>query len=265
MIDNFKGKYHFLSNFYPSPVSVELWGEIYQGASSEHVYQAAKAVRPEDRDRILAAATPGETKKLGRGIPLRGDWDLVKVPVMRKIVRAKFLQNEDLRQQLQATGSEELIEGNWWGDRFWGVCRGEGKNYLGRLLMETRAETKQSLAEKLDEATEELGTSSNPHDILTHRHFTDLLLGNVETVKLVIARMAEGKYSWHYFPLLRRLCNYDPTTVERVGAFVVGNTQKMSEAWVDWWENRADPAWWEAKEKADDSPPEQAGAQESAE
>jgi predicted NAD-dependent protein-ADP-ribosyltransferase YbiA (DUF1768 family) len=33
-----------------------------------------------------------------------------------------------------------LIEGNTWGDKFWGQVKGEGANYLGRLLMKVREE-----------------------------------------------------------------------------------------------------------------------------
>lgn len=36
------------------------------------------------------------------------------------------------------TGDAELIEGNNWGDTFWGVCNGRGENMLGKLLMEIR-------------------------------------------------------------------------------------------------------------------------------
>jgi predicted NAD-dependent protein-ADP-ribosyltransferase YbiA (DUF1768 family) len=32
----------------------------------------------------------------------------------------------------------ELIEGNWWGDTYWGVCNGVGENHLGKLLMKIR-------------------------------------------------------------------------------------------------------------------------------
>jgi len=39
---------------------------------------------------------------------------------------------------LLQTGDEELIEGNKWGDRFWGVCKGKGKNNLGKILMKIR-------------------------------------------------------------------------------------------------------------------------------
>jgi len=31
-----------------------------------------------------------------------------------------------------------LIEGNTWGDTYWGVCRGRGSNNLGKLLMKIR-------------------------------------------------------------------------------------------------------------------------------
>ena len=40
-----------------------------------------------------------------------------------------------LREMLLDTGDEELIEGNWWGDQYWGVCNGVGKNRLGNILM----------------------------------------------------------------------------------------------------------------------------------
>lgn len=35
---------------------------------------------------------------------------------------------------------EELIEGNYWHDTYWGVCEGVGENHLGKLLMEIRNE-----------------------------------------------------------------------------------------------------------------------------
>lgn len=63
---------------------------------------------------------------------------------MHDIVRAKFEQNPDLRQKLLSTGSEELIEGNTWGDTFWGVCKGSGQNWLGRILMFVRDEVREA-------------------------------------------------------------------------------------------------------------------------
>lgn len=41
---------------------------------------------------------------------------------------------------LLKTGDEELVEGNTWGDTFWGVCKGKGRNELGKILMKVREE-----------------------------------------------------------------------------------------------------------------------------
>ena len=74
----------------------------------------------------------------------RADWEQVKYDIMEQIVRAKFTQNEELREKLHATGNSELIEGNTWGDTCWGVDlrTGRGRNCLGQILMKVRAELK---------------------------------------------------------------------------------------------------------------------------
>ena len=48
-----------------------------------------------------------------------------------------------LKRQLLETGAAELIEGNYWGDRYWGVCKGVGDNWLGKLLMTVRKEIRE--------------------------------------------------------------------------------------------------------------------------
>jgi predicted NAD-dependent protein-ADP-ribosyltransferase YbiA (DUF1768 family) len=60
---------------------------------------------------------------------------------MLKLVRRKF-KNSKLREQLLATGGQELLEGNWWGDTWWGVDidTGKGENHLGKILMQIRNE-----------------------------------------------------------------------------------------------------------------------------
>ena len=70
---------------------------------------------------------------------LRPDWETEKISIMRALLRLKFA-DPALRAQLVATGVRPLVEGNRWGDRFWGVCGGNGQNMLGKLLMEIRAE-----------------------------------------------------------------------------------------------------------------------------
>ncbi len=70
----------------------------------------------------------------------RHDWDNIKVGVMRDILRAKAEQHEYVRRKLLETGTRELIE-DAWRDDFWGWGPNrDGKNMLGKLWMEIRAE-----------------------------------------------------------------------------------------------------------------------------
>jgi ribA/ribD-fused uncharacterized protein len=135
MIDRFDGtKYEFLSNFHMAPVLYE--GILYP--SSEHAYQAAKSLDPVVRNRVAKLSTAGQSKKAGRQISIRPDWEQVKYDIMSEIVLLKFMQHPDLKEKLLATGDEELVEGNTWGDSYWGVCRGVGQNKLGEILMKVR-------------------------------------------------------------------------------------------------------------------------------
>lgn len=134
-IDSFNGPYAWLSNFYPA--AVKLDGVVY--VTLEHAFQAAKTLDPAERREIQLCSSPGQAKRLDRKVKLRRDWESVKVAVMRGLLRNKFTDS-DLARLLRDTGDCELIEGNSWNDRFWGVCGGVGKNWLGRLLMEVRKE-----------------------------------------------------------------------------------------------------------------------------
>lgn len=134
VIDSFSGEYRWLSNFWMVPIHIAGW----TFASAEHAYQAAKSTDPKVWREIQKCAQPGQAKRYGSKITLRPDWDEVRVDVMREILAAKF-SHKDLAQRLFDTGNATLIEGNHWGDTFWGVCRGVGENRLGKLLMEQRA------------------------------------------------------------------------------------------------------------------------------
>jgi hypothetical protein len=134
-IDSFRGKYRFLSNFWPCVIEFE--GVEYP--STEHAYQAAKTLDPKLREAIRWARTAGEAKKMGGQVKIREDWEQVKLKVMEDVCRLKF-QNGLLWDLLLSTGDTELIEGNTWGDQFWGVCNGVGENHLGRILMKIRKE-----------------------------------------------------------------------------------------------------------------------------
>lgn len=131
VLDSFHGNFRWLSNFYE--VSIILGG--YTFSSVEHAYQAAKAATFEDFKKIHAAATPGKAKKLGGQCKQRPEWDdRFKVRVMFACLLEKF-KDINLQARLISTGDAPLVEGNAWGDRFWGVCNGEGKNKMGELLM----------------------------------------------------------------------------------------------------------------------------------
>ena len=135
MIDKFDGEFAFLSNFYPCTVRD---GKL-TFPSTAHYFQAMKTLDMVERIYNSRAATPGESKKMGRSVKLRPDWEEVKLSVMETALRQKFADPE-LAAMLTATGDEELVEGNWWNDTYWGVCRGVGENNLGKLLMKIRSE-----------------------------------------------------------------------------------------------------------------------------
>ncbi len=135
----FDGRYRFLSNFWD--VNVRFESETYP--SSEHAFQAAKTLDRAWRNRIRNCETAGKAKRMGRKCPLRPNWDNIRLDVMRIILREKF-SHPILEAQLLMTGDRELIEGNSWGDTFWGVCKGVGENWLGKLLMELRAEIREA-------------------------------------------------------------------------------------------------------------------------
>lgn len=134
----FQGEYRFLSNFWP--VNVLFENIIYP--STEHAYQAAKTLDKGKRYEISKLEKAGDAKRLGKAIPMRPEWDHIRVPVMKELLIEKF-KRPDLAELLLATGDMKLVEYNGWGDRFWGVCRGEGTNMLGQLLMEVREELRQ--------------------------------------------------------------------------------------------------------------------------
>lgn len=93
----------------------------------------------EEIEAIAFAKTPGDSKKAGQVCRLREDWEEVKIQTMREILEIKF-SDPELKQLLLDTDDAELIEGNHWGDKIWGVDSktGEGENNLDKLLMELR-------------------------------------------------------------------------------------------------------------------------------
>jgi len=133
MIAEFRGTYGFLSNMSYSPITI---GGVHYFCA-EAAFQAVKLADKSARKQFEMLTGP-EAKRLGRKVPLRPDWETIKVDVMRWIVAEKFRQNPEMRIRLLMTGHHELVEGNTWNDTFWGVCNGVGQNWLGKILMEYR-------------------------------------------------------------------------------------------------------------------------------
>lgn len=140
VIYSFTGDHRFLSNFHPCLIEYD---EVHY-PSVEHAYQAAKTEDPKERDSILLALTPGQAKSLGRMVKLRADWSEIKLSVMEFLIQQKF-QEPTLRAKLMKTEDAELVEGNTWNDFYWGKCRGQGANHLGRILMKVREEIRESM------------------------------------------------------------------------------------------------------------------------
>jgi len=131
-----KAPYQFLSNMTFAWVDLDEWSY----PSVEHAYQAAKTLDTKERKIIFNMKSPYDVKKYSKTLTLRKDWDEVKLKVMEDLLRQKFTKNSEHGQKLLDTGDAHIEETNWWGDTFWGVCKGKGENHLGKLLMKIRGD-----------------------------------------------------------------------------------------------------------------------------
>ena len=137
IIQAFNGIFRWLSNF--SSVNVVLDGITYP--SVENAYQAAKTLNLQQRAWFLACS-PLKAKQLGKAVELREDWLDVRLDVMADLCQQKYEQ-EPYRRMLLNTGDAEIQEGNYWNDTFWGICRGQGHNHLGLIIMQIRAKLRE--------------------------------------------------------------------------------------------------------------------------
>lgn len=114
--------------------------------TSEALYQACRFPHaPKIQQMIIAEASPMTAKMKSKPFreQTREDWDDVRVAVMKWCLRIKLLSNwEKFSFLLQATGERPIVEDSN-KDDFWGALLNEsgmfeGRNVLGRLLMELR-------------------------------------------------------------------------------------------------------------------------------
>jgi predicted NAD-dependent protein-ADP-ribosyltransferase YbiA (DUF1768 family) len=98
MITAFTGKNRFLSNFSPSIVRFNDIIDDREYPTVEHGYQAAKSLSPEIRKEIANLDKPGDAKRKGNKIKLRGDWEKIKLQVMEELVRQKFTRHANAKR-----------------------------------------------------------------------------------------------------------------------------------------------------------------------
>lgn len=165
MINGFFGPHRYLSNFWYATICdltitgpfVHFDGGTFQtlplqvAETVEHAFQALKADNSFEFADVVQSTSPAEAKAKGRGVSMWSNWDDIRVSVMEQLVTAKFEQNEELAIMLCDTNNSELIEGNTWGDCFWGVCKGVGENHLGKILMRVRSNIQVILGDIIDE------------------------------------------------------------------------------------------------------------------
>lgn len=137
MVTEFKNEYSWLSNF--APVKITLEGLEFP--SVEHAYMSAKSDSIEWKQFCSNPEnSAGLIKRKSREIELRSDWDNIKLKVMADCLTQKF-NTEPFKTKLLETKNEPLQEGNFWNDKFWGVClkTNVGENHLGKLIMKIRS------------------------------------------------------------------------------------------------------------------------------
>jgi len=138
------GEYGFLSNLYRSQVYLD----DIEFPTAEHAYQYAKFRLKAAADWAMQAPSAHLVAIVGHGLfafDIVQDWSSIKVDRMRNVLYAKFTQNADLKVKLLETRDALLIEASKT-DAFWGLGKNNnGKNMLGKLLVELRQELKSEI------------------------------------------------------------------------------------------------------------------------
>lgn len=130
-----------LSNMYP--VRLKIDGKTFNCVEHYFQYCKFKDTDPSYQNRILEQTSGYEQKKLGssRQHKIDPNWDKNRMKVMARQLYYKFHENQFLREYLLHTKDQILIENNPHDD-YWGIGDGNGKNVLGKMLMEIREELK---------------------------------------------------------------------------------------------------------------------------
>jgi len=118
--------------------------------NSEALYLACRFPHMPDVQRLIVNEVSPMTAKM-RSKPYRkhsrGDWDYIRVPIMKWCLRVKLAQNLNSFGSLLLATEEKTIVEDSRKDAFWGAIKDDngvfhGMNVLGRLLMELRENLK---------------------------------------------------------------------------------------------------------------------------
>lgn len=124
---------------------------MFQKVSMFHQYELANEIMKTDDPSIIKKL--GQTRFRNFNPKL---WDSLAYTIVKRGVKAKFAQNEDLLKILLSTGESVLMECSA-NDTIWGIGVGinsddiynpsawSGKNQLGRILMSVRDELREEL------------------------------------------------------------------------------------------------------------------------
>ena len=138
-ISGFIGEYEFLNNDYTCKV------QDPSGLEYTNVTSAIIAMRTDDLGcrRKFTRINGNKARKKESSIPLTNIfYKKDKNKYLHNLILDKFTRNQDLKEKLLATGEAELINSVTYSDRIYGVQYGEGKNLLGKILMQVRDEIK---------------------------------------------------------------------------------------------------------------------------
>lgn len=145
----------YLSNWYPSAFVVD--GVGFSSAEQYMMYKKAVCFGDWDTAKeILCTDDVAQIKELGRQVSDYSEsyWNGIRQIVVFEGLLAKFSQNENLKNQLKATGDAILAECAV-KDRIWGIglsmkdsdrfeiSRWKGQNLLGYTLMMVRERLKE--------------------------------------------------------------------------------------------------------------------------
>ena len=150
--------YGCFSNWYKA--NFEYAGREYSSVEQYMMFQKVSMFyQYELADEIMKTDDPAVIKKLGqtrfRGFNSKM-WDSLAYTIVKRGVKAKFSQNEELLKILLSTGEKVLMECSA-NDLIWGIgiaidseeiynpSAWRGKNQLGRILMSVRDELREEL------------------------------------------------------------------------------------------------------------------------